>query len=202
MVTNESDSSISKSIDGVREGLSEVGKALVKPESAINDLVKIQFDYAWKWFDFHARQRTSMFNFYVIVVAAVFGAIGALLRESDANTNIIVIFCLFGIVTSLIFFGFDRRNIRLLSYGEVTLISLENTIFPTETERVFFDKNKLRKIGLLKQEYYKQNKEQVNDPEFFGRPRIISHSKLMMATYFLVMAVLAVLAALVYCYRQ
>ncbi len=191
-MTNDTDSPISKSIDGVREGLSEIGRNLV------NDLVKIQFDYAWKWFDFHARQRTSMFNFYVIVVAAVFGAIGALLREDQANATIIVIFCIFGIATSLIFFGFDRRNIRLLSYGEVTLIWLEkNKFFPTETEKVLFDGH-MRKIGLLRQEYYKQNREQVDDPEFFGKSKIVSHSNLMKATYFVVIAILFVLAILVY----
>lgn len=32
-----------------------------------SDLVKMQFDYAWKWFDFHARQRTTMFNFTIIL---------------------------------------------------------------------------------------------------------------------------------------
>ena len=149
---NGTDSPISKSIDGVREGLSEVARNLEKPEGAINDLVKIQFDYAWKWFDFHARQRTSMFNFYVIVVAAVFGAIGALLRDGQGNTTIIAMFCIFGIFTSLIFFGFDRRNIQLLSYGEVTLIWLEKNKFfptktvPTEIERVFFEGH-MRKIG-------------------------------------------------------
>jgi hypothetical protein len=197
-VTNDTDSPISKSIDGVREGLSEIGRNLLKPEGTINDLVKIQFDYAWKWFDFHARQRTSMFNFYVIVVAAVFGAIGALLREGQANATIIVIFCIFGIATSLIFFGFDRRNIRLLSYGEVTLIWLEkNKFFPTGTEKVLFDGH-MRKIGLLKQEYYKQDSGQVGDPEFFGKPKIVSHSNLMMATYVVVIVILFVLAILVY----
>jgi hypothetical protein len=200
-VPNDTDSPISKSIDGVRDGLREVARNL-KPDGAINDLVKIQFDYAWKWFDFHARQRTSMFNFYVIVVAAVFGAIGALLREGYENAIIIVMFCIFGIVISAIFFRFDRRNIHLLSYGEVTLIWLEkNKFFPTKTEAVFFEGH-MRKIGLLKQEYYKDNSAQADDPGFFGKPpKFETHSFLMKATYGFVSLILFVLAILVFVLR-
>ena len=26
----------------------------------------IQFEYAWRWFDLHAKQRVSMFNFFLL----------------------------------------------------------------------------------------------------------------------------------------
>jgi hypothetical protein len=54
------------------------------PQSPDSDLYKTQFDYAWKWFDFHAKQRTSMFNFYIIVVGATLGAVAALAKAAWA----------------------------------------------------------------------------------------------------------------------
>jgi hypothetical protein len=42
-------------------------------------LQQLQFDYAWKWFSFHADQRIKMFN-YMLVVFGVFiaGIVSAL----------------------------------------------------------------------------------------------------------------------------
>ena len=43
------------------------------------ELQKLRFDYAWKWFNFHAEQRTKMFNFMLvglgILATALVGAI-------------------------------------------------------------------------------------------------------------------------------
>jgi hypothetical protein len=32
-----------------------------------SELQKLQFDFAWKWFAYHADQRVKMFNFMLIV---------------------------------------------------------------------------------------------------------------------------------------
>jgi hypothetical protein len=39
----------------------------MEPSGDVSDLVKLQFDYAWKWFSFHADQRVKMFNFMLVV---------------------------------------------------------------------------------------------------------------------------------------
>jgi hypothetical protein len=38
------------------------------------ELLKLKFDYAWKWFSFHADQRLKMFNFMLVVVG-IFAAV-------------------------------------------------------------------------------------------------------------------------------
>jgi hypothetical protein len=37
------------------------------PPSDPSELCKLQLDYAWKWFSYHADQRVKMFNFMLIV---------------------------------------------------------------------------------------------------------------------------------------
>jgi ABC-type uncharacterized transport system permease subunit len=46
-----------------------------------SDLHKMPFDYAWKWFAFHAEQRTKMFNFMLIVLGIFATAIAGTLDK-------------------------------------------------------------------------------------------------------------------------
>src|SRR5580704_14128556 len=113
--------------------------------------VKMQFDYAWKWFDFHAKQRTSMFNFYIIEIGATLGAVAAL-TKANVDKQVIDFICYFGIAVSIVFLLLDARNGRLLRYGELNLVHLEKThIFPDNDATVYYE-NKQRPLGVLKQE--------------------------------------------------
>ncbi len=42
-----------------------------------------RFEYAWKYFDFHATQRTTMFNFFLIFSGFFIGACATLLKEEQ-----------------------------------------------------------------------------------------------------------------------
>lgn len=48
-----------------------------KPRPDPSELQKLRFDYAWKWFNFHAEQRTKMFNFMLIGLGIFASAIVA-----------------------------------------------------------------------------------------------------------------------------
>jgi len=76
-----------------------------------SDLIKMQFDYAWKWFDFHARQRTTMFNFFIIFAGFIFAAISQIFKANDHKMLLvaIIVSCL-GVAISFIFLGLDHRN--------------------------------------------------------------------------------------------
>lgn len=100
----------------------------------IDDLRKMRFEYAWKWFEFHARQRMTMLNFFLIVVGVVFAAYGTLLgvrtRSPDAvGFWTIVIPLGFGVVASMLFFLFDLRNRTLVHLAEEVLETLEGDLF-------------------------------------------------------------------------
>jgi hypothetical protein len=99
---------------------------------------KLQFDYAWKWFAFHADQRTKMFNFMLVAfgffVAAIVGSIGKLEPWFTATL------CFVGAGVAWIFVGLDWRNERLVRLGEEALTHLEKTAIFGE-HRTFTDRS-------------------------------------------------------------
>jgi hypothetical protein len=82
--------------------------------------------YAWDWFEYHAGQRTSMFN-YGIAAAAILAAAYGSAFEKDAMVS-----CAIGLVGVLVCFSFlrlDARNKYLVDRGETMLRSVEATLF-------------------------------------------------------------------------
>jgi hypothetical protein len=89
-----------------------------------SEVHKLQFDYAWKWFSFHADQRTKMFNFMLIVFGILATAIVAAV-DKHLSREITSGLCVIAGVLALIFSRLDRRNQNLLWLGEDVLVELE-----------------------------------------------------------------------------
>ena len=85
-------------------------------------LSSAQFDYAWKWFNFHADQRTKMFNFMLIIFGFLVAAIA---NSYEKTTGLSIWVCIFGTLLAMIFARLDMRNQQLLSWAEDILIKLE-----------------------------------------------------------------------------
>lgn len=82
-----------------------------------------QFDYAWKWFSFHAEQRTKMFNYMLLgiglVATAIGGALGAKLPVIAAVLSFVAA------IVANVFFLIDGRNRRLYDVALRVLIAQE-----------------------------------------------------------------------------
>ena len=96
---------------------------------------QLQFDYAWKWFSYHADQRVKMFNFMLVVfgflVAAIVNAVVG--KQQPWFTAIL---CLIGAALAWIFVALDTRNERLLRFAEEVLTHLEKTAIFGEGMRI------------------------------------------------------------------
>ena len=99
-----------------------------------SELRKLQFDYAWKWFCFHADQRTKVFNF-MLIVFGIFAA--GIVNALDKHLPKIAAagLAIFAAILALIFSRLDRRNRDLLWRGEDILKKLEREVIfdPAET---------------------------------------------------------------------
>ena len=107
---------------------------MVSAPNPPSELHKLQFDYAWKWFSFHADQRVKMFN-YMLLVFGVFaaGIVNAL--DKHIPNKVTTILCFFAALLALIFARLDRRNRDLVWLGEDVLMHLEREgIFGTDLE--------------------------------------------------------------------
>ena len=94
-------------------------------EEKPSKLVQLQFDYAWKWFSYHADQRTKMFN-YMLVAMGIF----ATAIVSAFNNNLLYVVALLSATSAtfaLIFSRLDKRNEELVRLGEEILAHLERT---------------------------------------------------------------------------
>ncbi len=92
----------------------------------------LQFDYAWKWFNFHADQRVKMFN-YMFVGLGLFATAIVGTLDKHLNTLVPVSLCALAALLALIFSRIDTRNQALLRLSEEVLTELERTaIFGSE----------------------------------------------------------------------
>jgi hypothetical protein len=95
------------------------------------ELHKLQFDYAWKWFAYHADQRVKMFNFMLIVFGVFATAIVTALGSKDLPSGVAAVLCFVAAALGLTFSLLDRRNRDLVWIGEEVLTHLEkNFILP------------------------------------------------------------------------
>jgi hypothetical protein len=87
----------------------------------------VQFDYAWKWFAFHADQRIKMFNF-MLIIFGVFaaGVVNAL--DKHLPTFAVAFLCFVAAGLAEIFVRLDRRNRELVWRGEDVLRYLEQEV--------------------------------------------------------------------------
>lgn len=97
----------------------------------IDERDKLQFDYAWKWFESHQRQRMVMFYYYCIIVGVL---ANALVASYNVNYSLLrVPIGVIGIITSFAFLFFEIRNRGMCKVAEDILEKLENeVIFPPE----------------------------------------------------------------------
>jgi hypothetical protein len=133
---------------------------------------KLQFDYAWKWFSYHADQRVKMFNFMLVVfgflVAAIVNAVVG--KQQPWFTAIL---CLIGAALAWIFVALDSRNERLLRFAEDVLMHLEkNAIFGegrTITDRSGVDVQ----FGILSRQSFEDKDYRWYSPRKMIRHRVL-----------------------------
>jgi hypothetical protein len=91
-----------------------------------DETARIEFDYAWGWFQYHASQRLTAFNFFLVIVGFLLvGYAQAILNRWDAfGVGLGVI----GLCISIGFFALDVRNRELVNLGRDALRTLEETI--------------------------------------------------------------------------
>ncbi|MCY3748934.1 MAG: hypothetical protein OXG64_06525 [Chloroflexi bacterium] len=104
-----------------------------EPKSEIDrELLQLRLDYAWRWFALHAKQRMTMFNYFLVASGILANAYGLLLREDFWEAAIVAasIGCLAGLVS----WGLDVRNRQLVKLAEEVLANIEGDyVFPAES---------------------------------------------------------------------
>jgi hypothetical protein len=85
--------------------------------------------HAWNYFVYHAQQRQTVFNFFLILIGASIAAFGATLAKPESSHPLFhaVLGALISIC-SFLFWRLDRRSTRLIKLAETRLRALEKSL--------------------------------------------------------------------------
>jgi hypothetical protein len=99
---------------------------------AVVEFEKIRFELMWRHFDLHARQRTTMFNFFVILVPFLFGGCFILFKDRELMGSLpAVVAAGASALLVVIFFLLDLRNKQLYRVSKEALSLMENQLLFT-----------------------------------------------------------------------
>ena len=94
----------------------------MKPE----DARKLAMEHAWKWFQHHATQRLTTFNFFVILFAGLCASFSATLQSNRPEISAGIAFL--AVLFSVLFKLLDVRNSHLIKLGEASLVEQEKKL--------------------------------------------------------------------------
>ena len=114
-----------------KTGAAHGAKILIENSGHVQDLeiLRIRLQFAWNWFEFHAKQRMSLFNFFLIITGILANAYAIAINYH--NNLLALAVCATGFVQSIGFIVFDIRSRQLTTYSEDIMEKLEReVIFP------------------------------------------------------------------------
>jgi hypothetical protein len=100
------------------------------PPAGFDDRMK----YAWGWFQYHADQRLKAFNYFLVIIAFLVTAYGAVLKEASGEAKsqdypwyaVVIAGC--GCMIAIAFFFIELRNTELVDCGREWLDRLEGEL--------------------------------------------------------------------------
>jgi hypothetical protein len=90
-----------------------------------NAKTELSLDYAFKYFDLHAKQRMTVFNFFLVIAGILTGGIAAALTKTPSMPVLGAALSLVLILISFVFWKLDLRTSFLIKHSEQALIECE-----------------------------------------------------------------------------
>lgn len=120
------------------------------PNTKNKDLMEL----AWNYFNFHASQRLTTFNFYIVISALLTTGLLNIYQNKDPHLIADFGLSLLLYVLSIIFLMLDKRNQGLIELAESALIDYENTFrLPKSTGK------EPNRRAIFSREHYKSGKD-------------------------------------------
>lgn len=93
----------------------------------MSDIDKLDrsIDHAWKYFELHAQQRMTVFNFFLAIAGLIAAGIGVGLQAGEKFSGLVSLLGCFLTLVSLIFWKLDQRVSAMIKLAEGALIYLE-----------------------------------------------------------------------------
>jgi len=87
---------------------------------------KMASEHAWRYFELHAQQRITVFNFYIAITGLLAAGVGFSLQQKDVFIYLCPALGCFMVFISIIFWKLDHRVSMLVKNSETALRCIEN----------------------------------------------------------------------------
>jgi len=105
----------------------------------------VRLTYVWEWWKFHAKQRTDMFNYFLIITGILANAYATALKEHYLQLSIGV--AAVGAVAAIGFLLLDIRNRFQLAKADAILQAIESDLIPGGRTLAGIDPETARQAG-------------------------------------------------------
>ena len=94
----------------------------------MNEELKSAGDHAWRYFELHAQQRMTVFNFYIAITGLLAAGVGFSMQQGGKYVYLSSVIGLFIVFISFIFLKLDERVSMLIKSGEAGLERFEREL--------------------------------------------------------------------------
>lgn len=93
----------------------------------MTDDIKIQrtMDHAWRYFELHAQQRMTVFNFFLAISGLISAGVGVCLQQGIKFSILASLLGMFLTMVSFIFWKLDQRVSEMIKSAESALCQIE-----------------------------------------------------------------------------
>lgn len=102
---------------------------------------EIVFEHLWKYFEIHAQQRMTVFNYYIVIAGATLTGIGFCLQQGVDYNYVASFLGFFLMLSSFLFWKLDERVSTLIKEVESALIEFESEMGSDKYSIFTNDKN-------------------------------------------------------------
>jgi hypothetical protein len=143
--------------------------AMSNEQTPAERLTALRLDYAWKSYSSAASQRTSLLNFFIVIVGVLASAYAIALDKGFYPVAITI--SIYGLLTTIAFIAFDHRMLVFVNRATHVLETLEReSLFPDGYTRLD-ECGKPRQLGLARIEVdaAKNNGKGIETGVFFTK---------------------------------
>lgn len=93
----------------------------------MSEAVKLErsIEHAWRYFELHAQQRMTVFNFFLAISGLVAAGVGVGIQQGEAFNILVSLLGCFLMLISFIFWKLDQRVSAMIKQAEAALCYLE-----------------------------------------------------------------------------
>lgn len=95
-------------------------------------------EHAWRYFELHANQRMSVFNFFLVLAGLVSAGLAAAIQGSPRLAVLGIVLGILLALVSFVFWKLDQRVSFLIKHAEAALAELE-ALIPNQQGRLFLN---------------------------------------------------------------